>query len=349
MSSQRKKTAKIQDFIIHNVENNPQNIAALICKKFNISRQAASRHLKKLVEGGILNSEGKTKNKRYSLATLDEFYQVYPLDNLEEDKIWRKDIRPRLLDAPTNVIQLFEYGVTEMVNNAIDHSEGNTVTIAFYRTILTASISILDDGVGIFNKIQKIFDLDDPRHAILELSKGKLTTDPTRHSGEGIFFTSRMFDIFSISSGKLFLAHMDNADTVKGVDMLLDDKKTDIHGTVIHFTLQLASTRSIKNIFDYYTTTDNYGFDKTIVPVFLATYGDENLISRSQAKRLLARFEKFKEIILDFEKVERIGQAFADEIFRVFANEHPKISLYPSNMNEQVENMINRAKSANTE
>lgn len=347
MSAQRKKSQEIQDYIIQNIEKNPQGITALASENFGISRQAVLKHINKLIADGILTAKGKTKNREYSLTIIDEFYKEYSLKNLEEDKIWREDVRPRLADTPANVIHIFEYGVTEMANNAIDHSEGKTVTLMFYRTVLWAAVSILDDGIGIFNKIQKKFNLDDPRHAILELSKGKLTTDPSRHSGEGIFFTSRMFDMFSISSGKLYLAHITNSNEVKGMDMLFDDKKTNVPGTVIHFRLSLNSTRTMTNVFDYYTTSESYGFDKTIVPVVLATYGDENLISRSQAKRLLARFEKFKEIMLDFEKVQRIGQAFADEIFRVFPNTHPEINLHAINTNEQVENMINRAKTAN--
>ena len=54
--------------------------------------------------------------------------------------------------------------------------------------------------------------------------------------------------------------------------------------------------------------------------------------------------EKFREIILDFKDVEEIGQAFADEIFRVFQNEHPNINLHPINTNEQIAKMILRAK-----
>lgn len=349
MSPQRKKTTEIQNFIIQNVEDNPQNIATLVSEKFEMSRQAASRHLRKLVENGIIIAEGKTKNRKYILAILDEFQMEYSLEDVEEDKVWRKDIRPHLVDAPSNVIQIFEYGVTEMINNAIDHSEGKVVTIRFKRTATWADVEIQDDGVGIFNKIQEKFNLDDPRHAILELSKGKLTTDPSRHSGEGIFFTSRMVDLFSIFSGRLHLGHIAKPNSVRGVDVLLDAVKIDLPGTHIHLKLSLKSSRSTKDVFDYYTTKESYGFDKTIVPVFLATYGEENLVSRSQAKRLLVRFEKFKEIMLNFDKVETIGQAFADEIFRVFANAHPEISLYSVNMNEQVENMIQRAKTANIE
>ena len=37
-----------------------------------------------------------------------------------------------------------------------------------------------------------------------------------------------------------------------------------------------------------------------------------------------------------------VGQAFADEIFRVFKNKHPEISIDPVNMQEAVRFMIGR-------
>jgi hypothetical protein len=76
--------------------------------------------------------------------------------------------------------------------------------------------------------------------------------------------------------------------------------------------------------------------------------GDESLVSRSQARRLLARFERFKEVILDFEGIASIGQAFADEIFRVFVQENPHIHLTPLNANDEVLKMISRAKNQKT-
>lgn len=349
MTAQRKRTQEIQNFIIQNVEKNPRNITSLASEEFSISRQAVHKHINHLIDDGILTAEGATRNRQYALAIINEFEIQYPLEQTAEDKVWRKDIRPYLSDVPSNVMQIFEYGVTEIINNAIDHSEGSTVTIRFCRTAMWATISIGDNGAGIFNKIQKKLDLDDPRHAVLELSKGKLTTDPAHHTGEGIFFTSRMFDVFSISSGRLDLSHIADPNSVKGIDFLLEDQETDFPGTLVRLKLSLDSSQRIEKVFDYYTTTDGYGFDKTIVPVFLAAYGDENLISRSQAKRLLARFDKFKEIVLDFEKVDKIGQAFADEIFRVFTNSHPEISLYPINRSEQIQNMIQRARNANIE
>ena len=57
----------------------------------------------------------------------------------------------------------------------------------------------------------------------------------------------------------------------------------------------------------------------THIPLRLAEYGEDNLVSRSQAKRVLARVDRFEEVILDYSGIRAVGQAFADEIFRVFA------------------------------
>ena len=67
-------------------------------------------------------------------------------------------------------------------------------------------------------------------------------------------------------------------------------------------------------------------------------------ISRSQARRVLSGLEKFKVIVFDFQKVPMVGQAFADEIYRVFHHKYPKIELQETNMNEGVQFMIQRAK-----
>lgn len=106
------------------------------------------------------------------------------------------------------------------------------------------------------------------------------------------------------------------------------------------------SSRTDKQIFDQYSSGADYGFTKTVVPVRLAQYGEDKLVSRSQAKRLLARLDLFKSVILDFRGVESIGQAFADEIFRVFARSHPATELIPINANPDVQGMIAAAMSS---
>jgi hypothetical protein len=197
--------------------------------------------------------------------------------------------------------------------------------------------------VGIFKKIQRAFDLEDENHALLELTKGKLTTDAKRHSGEGIFFTSRVFDRFVIYSGSVEYfhdAHLEG-DYLFGKDYITSNHE----GTKVCLRLKKDSPQTLKEVFDTYTSENDcgFGFDKTIIPIRLAFRGDD-LVSRSQAKRLLSRFDRFKIAVLDFEGIQEIGQAFADEIFRVFPNFHSATEIYAVNANEQVQKMISRAK-----
>jgi STAS-like domain of unknown function (DUF4325) len=341
MNKPKKQVEKIRKFILDNVEQHPQDIVSVTVAKFGISRQGVLRHIRQLIQEDRITVKGATRDRRYELKPLADFQQVLPLNSdLQEDQVWRKHLRPLLGSVPSNVLDICQYGFTEMVNNAIDHSRGTFLKIALKYTLALIELRIIDDGVGIFNKIQKELKLDDPLHAILELSKGKLTTDPAHHTGEGIFFTSRVFDDFIILSGNLFFNYVETAG-----DWLLENQEKPWEGTWIILKINPRSTRTTQQVFNQYASSDDYGFTKTHVPVSLARYGDENLISRSQAKRLLTRFDRFKEIILDFKGVDTIGQAFADEIFRVFQNQNPQIHLTPLNTNEQIDRMISRVKS----
>ena len=68
-------------------------------------------------------------------------------------------------------------------------------------------------------------------------------------------------------------------------------------------------------------------------------------ISRSEAKRLVANLEKFREIVLDFRDVKSVGQGFADEVFRIFAQRHPAIKIATEDTNPVVAAMIRHARS----
>lgn len=341
MGKYSEKSSEIQNFILLQVENHPNDITTLTAKNFNISKQAVRKHIKKTITDGKIQASGATRNKHYKLNILVEHKIEFPINSsLAEDILWREHIRPKLEGIKPNIISICQYGFTEIVNNALEHSEGKTLSIYFERTAANIKIIISDNGVGIFNKISKMLDLDDKIYTILELSKGKLTTDPDHHTGEGIFFTSRVFDNFMIISENLLFAHMESNN-----DWLLEEQGNLYKGTSVHLKISVFSERSLKEVFDKYTDEENYGFSRTHIPVTLARYGDENLISRSQAKRLLNRFERFKEIVLDFNGVEMIGQAFADELFRVFALEHPSTNISYINTNDQINFMISRAES----
>lgn len=339
MARLHKQGKEVRQFILEKIAKNSKNIVPLTSNKFKITRQAVNKHINILINQKAISAEGTTRNRRYLLCPLIKREKTYLLDNiLQEDFVWRDDFLPLLNELPENIIDIWYYCFTEMLNNAIDHSSGKHVIIQIIKTAINTDIMIYDDGEGIFKKIQRELNLHDESHAILELSKGKLTTDPAKHTGEGIFFSSRMVDDFSILSGKTFFSHH----RIDEKDWILDRQKFQ-NGTGVFMKMKNNISRTVKKVFDKYTSDDDFGFNKTIIPVRLAQYGDEWLVSRSQAKRLLARIDKFKTVIFDFSEVEAVGQAFADEIFRVFTLENKKIDLLHINANKDVEKMIIRA------
>lgn len=337
----RGRTEDIRQYILAHVESHPEEVSRITATKFGITRQAVNKHIKRLTGEGALTETGNTRNRTYKLAPLAQWDKVYRLaPDLEEDQVWSKDVRPNLGALPDNVMNIWHHGFTEMFNNAIDHSEGRAVVVMVAKTAIDTQMSIADNGVGIFKKIQLAKNLMDARHALLELSKGKLTTDPRRHSGEGIFFTSRMFDSFDINASGISWLH----EFGKKEDWLLEKPTLDGLGTMVRLKLNNHTNRATTKVFDQYASGDDYGFNKTVVPVKLAQYGNDQLISRSQAKRVLSRIELFTCVLFDFTGVPMIGQAFADEIFRVFATEHPGIELVPTHANSEVRRMIDRVR-----
>lgn len=314
-----------------------KNVSARAASAFEISRQAASARLNKLLDAGLLTRTGRGAGVAYELATLKQVQHEFERQGLSEDRVWLSLLQPVVADLPSNVKDIWQYGMTEMINNAIDHSGGKHVTVGLRRTALTTEGFISDDGEGIFLRIQKALNLFDPRESILELAKGKFTTDPANHSGEGIFFTSKVFDEFQIQSGHLYFRHDDGM-----TDVLLEEPR-DVPGTVVRMVIANDSKRTSREVFDTFAVPEEFTFAKTIVPIRLAQYEGEKLVSRSQAKRLTMRFELFRTVILDFSEVEEIGQGFADEVFRVFQQAHPNTFLAPVKMNDAVKSMVSRA------
>ena len=331
------RSAEIDAALLQAVTAHPHDLVGMVAAQLGLSGARISTQVRELVADGYLLKAGSTR-PTYSLGPKRRFQQFYPRANLAEDRVWFSDLLPLLEQLPRNVLDIAHHGVTEMVNNAVDHSDATHVMVRMDLRDGQLGFEVADEGVGIFRKITRALDLPDERLALLELAKGKLTTDPRRHSGEGIFFTSRMFDRFRIASEGLVFDH----DHVYDEDLL--DDADEAGGTRVAMQIGLGSTRTAKEVIDqFFSGPDDYSFAKTVVPVRLAKIGDENLVSRSQAKRLLQRVDRFRCVVLDFDQVGSIGQAFADEIFRVFANEHPEVELVVVNAVAEVQQMIRRA------
>lgn len=136
----------------------------------------------------------------------------------------------------------------------------------------------------------------------------------------------------------MIFAHQDDLPQ----DVLVHIIPRESTGTTVVMVLSPTTDRTLASVFDAFTDAETFDFSKTVVPVRLALYEGDQLISRSQAKRIMNRVERFRHVLLDFDGVETVGRSFADEIFRVFARRHPEIDIQPINMNSLVRKEIER-------
>ena len=340
MSFTAEKRSHIKKYILEKIDNEQLDVVKRTAEAFNISLNTVYRYIRELEKDKIIKKNGKI----YEFVENVDFFTLRRKNSelAEEDIIYETYIQKYVQGLPDNVKQIWQYSFMEMMNNAIDHSEADNVYLLIAQNYMNTLIIIDDDGIGIFRKIMEYYKYHSLDDAVNELFKGKLTTDTSTHSGEGIFFTSRILDDFVIiSDGKVF-SHNKYDDFLSGINEIRSlDQWKDRKGTIICMRLSNFSKKVLKEVFDMFSDTDG-GFSKTRIPIknIFETYP----VSRSQAKRLYHRFEKFHEIELDFSDVDEIGQGFAHELFVVFQNKHPGIKLIPVNVSYEVEKMINHVK-----
>jgi hypothetical protein len=161
---------------------------------------------------------------------------------------------------------------------------------------------------------------------------------PEAHSGEGIFFTSRAADRFTLRSHRIGLEwNRARADTFASDERFL-------RGTLVTFMVRRDTRRSLEAVFADFAPSDyDFRFEKTNIQVRLL---QQDYVSRSEARRLTANLEKFRSVGLDFEGVRSVGQGFADELFRVFARRHPGTAIGVVNANRAVRAMLDHVDAA---
>jgi excisionase family DNA binding protein len=271
---------------------------------------------------------------RLELLAEKHWSRRYDVDDLEEHLVWA-DVQAALrLSGRAQAVA--RYAVTEMVNNAIDHSGGSIVAVdATLDELGRAIVTITDDGSGVFHTVASGFQLASDVEALAELTKGKRTTDPERHTGEGIFFTSKAVALFDIAANGLQLS-FDNvrSDFAFGVSDVTA-------GTRVTLTVDPETTVELQMLFERFT--ENFEFTRSRPVIKLFELG-LSFVSRSEAKRVAQGLDAFSAVELDFAKVDSIGQGFADELFRVWAGAHPDTELLPVEMNPAVAFMVERAR-----
>ncbi len=314
-----------------------------LVEALGLSRQMIARHLSKLVETGELRKEGSTRNAKYfkssdkSPPASSKIHFTKKLNGLQEDVVFAElSLRvnlPQLCSEKS--LAIFKYAFTEMLNNAIDHSDSDKVDIFFEAQQKDLIFQVRDFGIGAFERVRVFFKLENHFQAVEHLLKGKQTTDASKHSGQGIFFTSRAADVFSLKSAEIELTIENRKE-----DYFLKDVPR-LKGTLVRFQISRQTRKELRDIFNDFSNVD-FEFDRNSVRVKLSSA--KGLVSRSEAKRLLVGLELYARIEFDFNGVSSIGQGFADEIFRVFQKSHPHIVMTYTHAASSVAFMIERSR-----
>ena len=331
------QTLAIREQIIQAVRAGVVGLNNHIQAQFKISRQAVNQHLNNLESAGFLISSGNTKNKIYQLGAIRRQSKVIMLnEEVDEFEVYSQDFEWVVENAAKNIREIVDWGFTEILNNAVEHANATQVFISLEIDNNCVTLIIEDDGEGIFKRVKRLKKLQNEQQAVFELSKGKLTTDSQNHTGLGIFFSSKAFDLFSANSFGVCTDFYNSEND--GFNFAGSSAST-----CIAMTIALSSTTKLKTVFDKFAKAPEFEFDTTIVPLCLVNK-KQKLVSRSQAKKVTDHLEKFKFVTFDFKGIETIGQGFADELFRVYPNKNPQISFDYINAEIEVEKMIKRVK-----
>lgn len=341
------KSEQIKDYIRCQLVEHPHDIVKVTADKFAVTRMTVHRHITSLINSGEVIKSGVTRDSSYYLSSdFNRKLEFAVTPELSEFSILNAYYDEFLSGFDKNIYDICYYGFTEIFNNSIDHARATKITVEtkYVRNNLTMVIS--DNGIGVFENIKNYLKLLDIKESVLELSKGKLTTMPEHHSGEGIFFSSRVFDYFEIiANGIVYIR--DNTAKDWGVKTLEQKSIKSEKGTKVVMIINKNSQTNLVDIFKNYQNEETLDFDSTEIIVELSKLGHDNLISRSQAKRILRGLDKFNKISLDFKNIRIVGQGFVDEIFRVYVKQRPNVFIDYLNANSDVEFMITRGLSSN--
>lgn len=328
--------ADLTPWITEAVLAHPDDLPQHLAERLSVSRRSARRLLDKLVQAQWLERDGVSRKSVYRPGELRAVVRRYAIEGLQEDLPWLRDFAPRFALRP-NVARIAQHVFTELLNNAIDHSGGRSVTVSLRQTPTQLQLLVSDDGRGVFDRVAEQFLIDDPMLAMLELAKGKLTSQPDRHSGRGLFFSAKLADVFDLHANEqAFQQRAWQCD-----QWWQRGRPACRVGTSVYVAICVDTERRLDEVLQRYSLSGTgYGFERTVVPLRLLTDAQAGLEARAQARRVSARLTQFRRVELDFDGLDEVGHGFTDELFRVFGRQHPGLELVPVNMAPRVAAMV---------
>ena len=327
---------KIKKFILNNLHRHRKDIISTTIQKFGISRQAILKHMHTLINEKQIVAYGKTRDRYYELRPQVNFYKSVELkDGYKPKHTIDNYIINHISSLKPNIIEIIRFSMDALLNNILDHSKATKFYFKIYLTYNDLHIILNDNGIGLFENIKTLLNFDNAHIAAIELAKGPLTTDPDNHSGDELFTLMHLFDYAKIESSEKSLKYLNQKNFWK-----IDDS---IHkqGTRIHLKINPFSKRSCQSIFKKLFVSKKMSIK---VPINLIKTDENQIVNtRAQAKSLLRNIEKLNLIEFDFNNIDIIGPAFADELIRNTKKKNETANIKWINSNKMIDALMSRA------
>ena len=331
------KREQVANYITELVARNEPHLNRKVQETFGLSRTSVSRYINKLLEEKVLQ-KADTQCHYQLVEQVHQLSQSLIGPHANEDTLYQQ-FRPYIQDFPEQAKSNFGFIFLEMMNNALEHSGASRVKATMWVNPIRLRGTIVDNGIGIFQRIRKFFrdELNEEissEDAKLQLVSGGFTSDRGRHGGEGIYNSSLIADSFAIRSENLIFAR--NYELIDSFGISL---KTRQKGTCVYFSVHRDTQKTLAGA--THANPDD-GFFRVTLPLKQMTLTGTALIARSQARRFTFNFIDKREVVLDFEGITELCQPFAHELFSVYHKAHPEVKLITRNTTEAMDRLIQR-------
>ena len=329
-------SGQIKKFILDNLSRHQRDIIHTAIQRFGVSRQAVLKHMHTLIDEKQVIAYGKTRDRFYELRPQVNYNKSILIDNaFSSQSIITEYVLPHLASLPKNLVEIIQFSMGALLNNILDHSMATKLYYKLYLTYDDFHMILNDNGNGIFGHINYVLNLGGNQNAAIELAKGRITTDEENHSGDELNSVFHLFDKAKIESNGMFLNYV-NKNSCYAAGKSIQKK-----GTRIHLKINPESRRTCQETFKKLFDLQN---KYTLVPInILRISENEQINSRAQAKSILRKVDNIKTIKFDFNNVDLIGPAFADELIRTIRKSGKAIEIQWINSNEIIDVMMSHA------
>lgn len=236
------------------------------------------------------------------------------------------DIR-KSLECEPGVIDACTWGLNEIMDNVIQHSEANLgfIMAVVHKTTKNINISIFDYGIGIYTSLRQSENNYNPKSAAdaisLAIQEG-VTRDKKVGQGNGMW---GLYNIVNLNSGHMSIISgkggliLNDGHIKTYTEILMLSKRQ--QATTVNFHLNLDKDISIKEalggheLIDMYIENMEDDNDRLIFKISEAASGTGTRQSGLKIKNeVINLYKKAKKpVIIDFDDVGIISSSFADE------------------------------------